>query len=286
MAWLQMDFASPSLNRLVSANVIIPADMRLGPQPVIDKPFKTLYLLHGYSGDWTDWITGTTLMEMAQLNNLAVVMPSGENSFYVDIERSGRLYSTFIARDLVDFTRKIFPLSHKREDTIIGGLSMGGYGALYNGLRHNDVFGHVIALSSALVVETAVTSTDEPNMMGTNRGYFEDVFGDLGKVMESDKNLEVLAKEVKNSGSPLPDLYIACGYNDMLVYSNRKLSNYLNEIGYGHVYEEGAGTHDWVFWNSFLKRGLDRLNLAPEMEAMVPPFWVDASKDSPNPIVV
>ena len=286
MAWLQMNFASESLKRLVSANVIIPADMRLGPQPVMEKPFKTLYLLHGYSGDWTDWITGTTVSEIAQRNNLAVVMPSGENAFYVDIEHSGRLYSTFLAHDLVNFTRKIFPLSHKREDTIVGGLSMGGYGALYNGLKHSDVFGHVIALSSALVVESAVSSTDEPNMMGTNRGYFQDVFGDLTKVMETEKNLEVLAKQVLDKGGDLPDLYIACGYNDMLVYGNRKLSKYLGDIGFNHVYEEGAGTHDWGFWDGFLKRGIDRLKLVPEGDALVPPFWVDAEKDSPNPVTL
>ncbi|MCL2126326.1 MAG: alpha/beta hydrolase-fold protein [Oscillospiraceae bacterium] len=286
MAWIQMNFASESLKRLVSANVIIPADMRLGPQPNMDKPFKTLYLLHGYSGDWTDWLRGSEIEEFAQMNNIAVVMPSGENSFYVDIEHSGRLYSTYLARDLVNFTRKIFPLSDKREDTIIGGLSMGGYGALYNGLKHNDVFGHVIALSSALVVETAITSTDEPNMMGTNRGYFIDVFDDLDKVMESDKNLELLAQQVLESGGPIPDLYIACGYNDMLVYGNRKLSNHLKSIGFDHVYEEGAGTHDMKFWNTFIKRGLDRLNLVDNSNVMVPPFWVDASSDSPNPVVV
>ena len=281
-----MSFASESLKRLVSANVIIPADMRLGPQPKMDKPFKTLYLLHGYSGDWTDWVTSTRIEEIAMMNNIAVVIPSGENSFYVDIEHSGRLYSKYIAHDLVNFTRKIFPLSQEREDTIIAGLSMGGYGALYNGLKHNEIFGHVIALSSALVVENAIESTDEPNMMGTNRGYFQDVFGDLDKVMETDKNLELLAKQVLDKGGSLPDLYIACGYNDMLVYGNRNLSNHLNEIGYNHVYEEGAGTHDFVFWDAFLKRGLARLELAPKAEAMVPPFWVDASKDSPNPITI
>ena len=285
MAWLQISFSSSSLNRLVNANVLIPADSRLGMPIRDEKPFKTLYLLHGFTGDHTDWLTNTSLMEMSLLNNLAIVMPSGENSFYVDIEHSGRMYSEFIGRELVAFTRRILPLSHKREDTIIGGLSMGGYGALYNGLKHNDVFGHVIALSSALVVENATKSTYEPNQMGVHRGYFEDVFGDLDKLLESDKNLEVLAKSVIESGCDLPDLYIACGYNDMLVYGNRMLSAYLKDIGFNHVYEESAGTHEWAFWNTFLKRALARLDLVPKMEPITPPFWVDAEKDSPNPVV-
>ena len=284
MAWFQGIFASSSLKRQVSVNVLVPADMRLGMPRRSDKPFKTLYLLHGYTGDYSDWLTSSGIMEMSLMNDLAVVMPSGENAFYVDIERSGRLYSTFIGRELVEFTRSIFPLSHEREDTIIAGLSMGGYGALYNGLKHHDVFGHTIALSSALVVEGAKDMGDEPNPMGTSRGYFEETFGDLDKLMETDKNLEVLAKQVFDKGKDLPDLYIACGYNDMLVYGNRKLSAYLNTIGFKHVYEEGAGTHEWAFWNTFLKRGLARLDLVPKAEPMQPPFWVDAEKDSPNPV--
>lgn len=44
-------------------------------------------------------------------------------------------YGDFIGRELVELTRKIFPLSHKREDTFIGGLSMGGYGAIPNGIE-------------------------------------------------------------------------------------------------------------------------------------------------------
>ncbi|MCL2409326.1 MAG: alpha/beta hydrolase-fold protein [Oscillospiraceae bacterium] len=288
MAWFQVSFGSANLKRMVNANVLIPGmDARMAGMPLREeKPYKTLYLLHGYSGDYTDWLTNTALMEMSQMNDIAIVMPSGENSFYVDIERSGRMYSEFIGRELVDFTRRVFPLSSRREDTIIGGLSMGGYGALYNGLKHHDVFAHVIALSSALIVETAPSSTYEPNMMGTHRGYFEEVFGDLDKLLESDKNLEVLAKQVLDKGGNLPDLYIACGWNDMLVYGNRKFSSYLNDIGFKHVYEEGAGTHEWAFWNNFLKRGLERLELKPKMPPMTPPFWVDAESDSPNPVVL
>jgi len=285
MAWFQGSFASNSLNRMVSVNILIPADMRLGMPKRPEKPFKTLYLLHGYTGDCTDWLTSSSIAQMSQMYDIAVVMPSGENAFYVDIERSGRRYSNYIGRELVDFTRTIFPLSRAREDTIVAGLSMGGYGALYNGMKHHDVFGHTIALSSALVVEGANEMTDEPTPMGTSRGYFEETFGDLATLMETDKNLEVLAKQVLDSGTDFPDIYFACGYNDMLVYGNRKLSAYMNSIGFNHVYEEGAGTHDFVFWDTFLKRGLDRLALVPKMEPMVPPFWVDAEKDSPNPVI-
>lgn len=275
MAWFQISFYSDCLRRSVPLNVLVPAETPLGFPPKEDKPFKTLYLLHGYLDNYTGWLTHTQIAEMSQLMNLAVVMPSGDNSFYVDMEKSGLMYSQFIGRELVDFTRKLFPLSGKREDTIIAGLSMGGYGALHNGLKHCDVFGHTIALSSALVLRGALEATDEINLLGINRSYFEAVFGDLSKVMESDKNPEVLAKRVLEKGGYPLDFYIACGFNDMLVYDNRKLSSYLRSIDFPHIYEEGPGTHEWAFWNTYLKKGLERLNLAPVFD-MKGPFWVDA----------
>ena len=285
MAWFQVDFMSQSLNRSVPFNVLLPADARFGMPQREERLFKTLYLLHGLSGDQTSWLTLANTAEYSQINDLAIVMPAGECSFYLDNERSGRLFSEFIGVELVDFTRRVFPLSRKREDTFIGGLSMGGYGALYNGFKHNDVFSRVIALSSAILLNHMESAPTEPSLRGVCLRFYEDLAGgDIEYIRKSDKNLEILAQRVMDGGRNLPDLYIACGYNDSLVYNNRNFSAFLDSIGYKHVYEEGAGTHDWAFWGAFLKRGLERLALATQA-AQTPPFWVDAKDSSPNPVM-
>ena len=284
MAFFQGEFMSQALKRVVSFNAIIPVEPDLGAEKRGDKPFKTLYLLNGYSDDNWAWLTKARSREYSKLNDLAIIMPSGENSFYLDIERSGRLFSEFTGRELVEFTRSVFPLSHKREDTFIGGLSMGGFGALYNGLKHNDVFGHIVALSSAILTEIAARVDSGQTPVGVTKGYIEELIGvDIEKIRDTDANINTLAKRVYDSGVNMPGLYIACGYNDSLVYDNRELSAYLNKIGYKHVYEEGAGTHDWAFWNDFLRRALTFL---PVDYADKPrsPYWVDASGDSPNPV--
>ena len=61
MAIIQANFMSKSLMRTVTVNVVLPVDKLTKPgDPVREKkPFKTLYLLHGIFGDYTDWITGT-----------------------------------------------------------------------------------------------------------------------------------------------------------------------------------------------------------------------------------
>ena len=277
---------SQSLKRMVSLNAFIPVDADIGELPREEKQFKTLYLLHGYAGDNAHWMTYARIRELSLQNDLAIVMPSGENSFYVDITRSGRLYSTFIGSELLDFSRRVFPLSRSREDTFIGGLSMGGYGALYNGLKYHHAFSQVIALSSGFLTELIDSRSAEADKRGVDEGYLEDLAGgDIRMLKESDKNLEILAKQVLDSGENLPELYIACGYHDRMVYGNRKFSAYLQAIGYPHIYEEGAGTHEWAFWNDFLRRGVRRLQLAEPKAKGRSVYWIDAESDSPNPVI-
>ncbi len=274
MAWFQVNFFSECLSRLVPLNVLIPADVFAPPGAVQTQKFKTLYLLHGYLGNYTDWLLKGNVQELSEQFNLAIVMMSGDNGFYVDQPRSGIRGSEFIGRELIDFTRKIFPLSDNREDTLIGGLSMGGYGTLYNALRYSDVFGHAIMLSAPIGVERFADQSNEPAEMGLSRGYFEALHGDLTTIMESDRNLELSAKTLLDSARQIPNLYVACGSNDMLVLESRKFCAYLESVGFPHFYEEGPGTHEWPFWSAYLRRGLN--HIFPEGRFDMPnPFWVD-----------
>ena len=137
MALIKVDFFSQSLMRTVTINALIPVDKVIEEEQEFKrKQYKTLYLLHGIFGNYTDWICGTRIQRWAQDHDLAVIMPSGENKFYVDNEKSHEYYSKFIGEELVDVTRRLFPLSKQKEDTFIAGLSMGGYGEITNGLKY------------------------------------------------------------------------------------------------------------------------------------------------------
>jgi len=273
MALIQANIFSASLKRNVSFNAILPVDPMFSPVSEV-KPLKTMYLLHGYTGSCNSWLTELNLSEISFKNNLAIILPSGENHFYIDDQKSQIMYGEYIGKELVDFTRNIFPLSEKREDTIIAGISMGGYGAIRNGLKYGDTFGHIIGVSPALIVDQLASTSDEPNMIGVTRGYFERVFGDLDRVAETDANPEVLAKQIKLSGKTVPDLYFACGKNDVLVLASRKFSDFLIELGIPHCYEESPGTHDSAFFDPCIKRALERLPL-DRLPPMPNPFWID-----------
>jgi S-formylglutathione hydrolase FrmB len=274
MALIQANFTSLCLKRTVPFNAILPADQMSSLYMPARLPLKAFYILHGYTGSCMDWFLNSELGDLSAKYGLAFIMPDAENHFYVDDHKRCDLYGEFIGRELVDFTRRVFPLSREAGDTIIGGVSMGGYGALRNGLKYSDVFGHVIAISPAIITQELRAATDEPNHVGATRGFYESVFGDLDKAAESDVDLHWLVNRLHEKGGKFPDIYIACGYNDMLVYESRRLDGHLNALGIQHAYEEGHGTHDYEFFNAYLRHALDRLNLDTP-QALPNPFWVN-----------
>lgn len=261
MAFIQMSILSKSLMRTVPVNVILPADKMVFPgmpEPP-EKPFKTLYLLHGVFGSYIDWVNGTRIQRYAEEHDLAVVMPSGDNAFYVDQPGANNYYGEFVGKELVELTRKMFPLSRKREDTFIGGLSMGGYGAMRNGLKYWENFGSIVALSGALLVEDVAKRTNDDPFFLNRRDYAEACFGDLSKILDSDRNPKYLVRQLKKEGRPIPRIYMACGDADSLLPANQDMAAFLKEQGADVTFEVGPGAHEWDFWDTYIRRAIEWL---------------------------
>ena len=261
MAFIQMSILSKSLMRTVPVNVILPVDKMVFPgmpEPP-EKPFKTLYLLHGVFGSYIDWVNGTRIQRYAEEHDLAVVMPSGDNAFYVDQPGANNYYGEFVGKELVELTRKMFPLSRKREDTFIGGLSMGGYGAMRNGLKYWENFGCIVALSGALLVEDVAKRTNDDPFFLNRRDYAEACFGDLSKILDSDKNPKYLVRRLKKEGRPIPRIYMACGDADSLLPANQDMAAFLKEQGADVTFEVGPGAHEWDFWDTYIRKAIEWL---------------------------
>lgn len=261
MAYIQINMMSESLLRTVNINAIIPTDKIAMPDQKDQKvnkvkSFKTLYLLHGIFGSQVDWINGTNIQRWAEEKNLAVIMPAGENRFYVDHPATHEYYGRFIGEELVKATRELFPLSEKKEDTFICGLSMGGYGALRNGLKYSDTFGYVAALSAASMVD----DTDGTlSFMG--EGFLEAIFGDMKAAKDSDFSIDWLIRHNTQNKRNDQKMYLACGESDGLLSHSRRICSLLKENGYDTTFETGTGAHEWDFWNRYIKHVIDWLPL-------------------------
>ena len=233
----------------------LPPMMTAG-NPFFQRPMKTLYLLHGISGNDCDWEYSGVAEELSVRYNLAIIMLSCGNDFYLDREATGRQYCRFAGQEAVEYTRRTFGLSDRAEDTLIGGLSMGGFGAIHTALAYPDTFGAVIALSSALVIHKIAGMAPGTFDGIANEAYYREVFGDLDKVEASDSNPEVLYDKLAAAGRRIPPIYMAIGTEDFLYESNQEFRRFLEERKADLKYEEGPGIHNWDFWNPYMDRGL------------------------------
>jgi putative tributyrin esterase len=255
MAFMQVDFFSNALMRTTSFNIILPNDV----SPMFADPkhytrgMKTLFLLHGYCGNNKDWILYGNAMDIASKYNMAIVLPTGENSFYLDAKGTGKAYCRHVGEELVEYVRKTFGLSDKKEDTYIGGFSMGGFGAIHTALAYPNTFSKAIGLSSALIIHNIKGIKEEFKDTHADYDYYTSVFGDLSKLETSVNNPEYLILKLKEGGQAIPKLYIACGTEDFLIKENRAFHEFLQKEKVDVEYIESPGVHDWVFWNKYLE---------------------------------
>lgn len=262
MATISCDYYSLARHGAQSFTAILPCDpppLDGGPVKYVDGPYPTIYLLHGFSGNRHDWLYRSNIEMWAVTNGYAVIMPDGTNRFYLDNEDTEELYGTYVGQELVEMTRRMFPLSRKREDTVIAGLSMGGFGAVRNGLHYADTFGAIIALSSALITEeVAAMKPGDRNPMAPY-GYYRHTFGDPEKLLGSDKDPKHLAQQRLAEGRA-PRMFVACGTEDFLWKVNEGFHNYMDDIGYPHEWWAEPGAHDFDFWNRAMRTAIQWLS--------------------------
>jgi len=257
MALLHCNFQSHVLQLAVSMDVILPQnphDEKTGlPLPYVGK-HPVLYLLHGLSDDHTIWQRRTSIERYVEGRDLAVVMPAVDRSWYTDMEHGNR-YWTYISEELPMIVRGMFPISDKREDTYVAGLSMGGYGAFKLALSHPERFAAAASFSGALDMATRMEDRDEDWQAELYR-----VFGKPEAMPGSPKDLFALAQQVALAGNS-PMLYQWCGVEDFLYEMNGRFREHALALGLNLTYAEGPGGHTWDRWDIQIARFLDMLPL-------------------------
>ena len=249
MAWLHLDHLPVSVKMNLPLNLILPDPGEMKGIPVRDR--KVLYLLHGLSDDGSAWQRYSAIELYARKYGLVVVMPSAGRSFYLD-QPNGQGYFTYLVEELPRYLEEVFGIVAKRENTMIAGLSMGGYGAMKAALLHPEQYSAAASFSGVLVLNYAFARPDDPN-----RTEFETLFGDLSKVPGSLHNPLIMLQKVASEASRLPRLYVSCGLQDDLYPMSLVFRDTAKELGIPVDYFEGEGKHDWYFWNAQIQRFLE-----------------------------
>lgn len=260
MAIFQVHMNSYTLRMETDLTVIIPSsigwDRIHGTNRHIDYPekFKVLYFFHGFGGDYFSTLYHTRIAEYAQKYQIAVVMPSGYNAAYTDM-KYGPEYTKFYNEELHEFINRMFPVSDKVEDTFIAGFSMGGYGALVNGIGRPDVYSAAASIACTLNVDARIEGQTNtiPSMVTA-------MYGNPPIIDRNTQDVFVMLENAIKNNAPLPRLFACSGTEDQRAYPRFKmLEECCERIGLDMAMETGPGVHDWTFTDKWLPRVIEWL---------------------------
>jgi len=224
MALAHINYFSKALIKEVGFYALLP-DRQEAPGP-----YPVLYMLHGLSDDYTAWLRWTSIERYVRSLPLIVVLFDSDRQWYCNWE-NGPQYEDALVSDLVPFVDAYLPTVAAREGRALGGLSMGGYGAIKTALKHPDMFcsavGHSGAYDVARNGDRGITLGDCPYALA-----------------------EGVDKRVA------PALRFDCGLDDFLIESNRSFHAHLDKLGVAHEYEEFPGTHDWGYWDEHIQEAI------------------------------
>lgn len=255
MALIHCSFGSDALGMTTDINVIMPDLTEKGIKE--ETVFPTLYLLHGASDNYSNWLRFTSLERYAQEHGIAVVMPEAGLSFYNDMP-IGYAYYTYITKELPAFARAMFPLSEQREKNFLAGLSMGGYGTARIVLNNPELFSAAGIFSGAVNI-TEMVNTDVGFMdVAATENMMKRAFGikNVEKLKGTDADPVYLLETYRECPEKMPRLYVSCGLSDFLYEQNQVFCRKAKVLGLPVHYEEWAGDHNWLFWDESIRKFL------------------------------
>jgi S-formylglutathione hydrolase FrmB len=232
-----LDVYSPSMNRQIRCLVIRPSNYSGA-----DKPYPVLYLLHGWSGNYTSWLTDAPQLRTAvEAHRMIIVCPDGGyDSWYLDspVDSTVR-YSTHIAREVTGAVDSRYHTIRTPAGRAISGLSMGGHGAMHVALNHPEVFGAVGSMAGGLDLRP----------FRKNGWNLQGVLGDPDTSWQNWEQYSVVNELRLLAGRKTP-VIIDCGLGDFFLEVNRTAHQVLMEMNYPHDYTERPGEHNHFYWGN------------------------------------
>ena len=230
---------SKAMNRSYKCVVIKP-----GNYTDSNKKFETIYLLHGHSGNYSNWIKLVPrLKEYADRFQLMIVCPDGKfDSWYLNSPLVDSIqFETYIGLEIPAYIDAHYPTVKKREGRAITGLSMGGHGGLFLGFRHAETFAACGSMSGALLIEAI-----------TDKRY------GINKILGDSSNRQLyfnhsIMKEMENYPKDSMAIIIDCGTEDFVIEMNRVAHQKMLSLKIPHEYIERPGRHNWPYWRNAIE---------------------------------
>jgi putative tributyrin esterase len=240
-----IQFRSQLINRIVPYNVILPPDYRRSRTT----RYPVLYLLHGLSGHYSDWLTRTNVTDYAAQYRLIVVMPEGNDGWYTDSATvPNDKYESYILKELIPDVQQRYRTIETRFGRGVAGLSMGGYGALKFGLKSPGTFIFAASISGAL--EAPSWTEKDLGSSGAIHDSVLSVFGPAGTETRKANDIFAIVRGLAaNRVATLPYFYLDCGTEDGFFSASPQFAALLREKKIPHEFRELPGDHNWAYWD-------------------------------------
>jgi len=227
---------SESMDKDIDAIILVP-DIALGTR---GPGCPSVYLLHGHNGDYKFWPSiRKDLGQVADRYGFIFVCPDAGNSWYIDSPvKKDSQYETFCAKELVAFVDSHYKTLADKRFRAISGLSMGGHGALYLGMRHPDVWGSAGSMSGCPDFRAFPTEWGLIEILG--------VYAAQSFIWDEHVVVNQISR-IKNGDLAL---IIDCGEQDFMLELNKDLHTRLLGAGIDHDFITRPGTHWFDYWQN------------------------------------
>lgn len=228
---------SAAMNKKIKAVVITPNAYQK------NKQYPVVYLLHGYSGNYSDWTKAAAVLQAPDLyDQIIVCADGGFGSWYWDSPADPSFkYETYISKELVEWVDKNYSTIKSAKGRAIAGLSMGGHGALYLAIKHPDIFGATGSMSGGVDIRPFPKNWDLAKRLGKYSEY-------------SDRWEQYTVINLLHLIEPKSlSIIIDCGTEDFFYDVNQQLHNQLLYRKIPHDYITRPGGHTWPYWENAVK---------------------------------
>ena len=224
------------------------------------KHYPTLYLLHGSPGSITDWlragdaaVSADTLIDTKQIAELIMVMPDGNGNSKTTSEWGNsadhtQMIENYVANELVRYVDQHYRTIPNPANRAIGGLSMGGFGAMNIAIHHPNVFGSVMALG----------------------GYYQTMFSTIWGNNPIYRHLNSPVIEIAQAPEAWKlHFFLGDATQDQPFYTyTKQFLSRLKSLHIPYTFVSEPGHHSWSVWSHQLYQFLHWLKWGP---AQAPP---------------
>lgn len=213
------------------------------PEGKLPEHLPLVTLLHGVYGSAWAWsqkagvhLSAQRLIDEGRIQPMVIAMPSdglwGDGSSYLPHHMLN--FENWIAEDVPAAVMENIDAISDRSPRFIGGLSMGGFGALRIGVKCHQNYRGVSGHSSITALDQMPLFVEEP----------------VESYRQENEIDESVWATILNNRDHLPAIRFDCGTDDILIEQNRTLHRQLIDEGVEHIYEEFAGEHSWPYWQT------------------------------------